>query len=413
MPSGAFERSSSSEWAISAAVDFAKQSGLALDIRYLGASARTCYCEIVDSDGRKAKGLGKGVGDQSTASAIFEALEHYFSYAHSAVVDTPIHELDLSGSDADLRDSSPDFQTICGHGVVPLARLRFSQVDVPGKVLWFPAFLADPDYRSLNAEEFAAIRRFFLMRYSTNSGIASGVCQSDAVLHGLLEVIERDAIGMELLRTVIKSDAHPVREVLRHSLPETLRSLVESIEAETQGAICFWDITTDLGVPAILGSLSIGGSAGSRYFGSGASLSLLNAVERAMLETVQSFHAHDFHNRRRPRSGMENISGMPAYTRCLLEAGFFGYRGGRTYVDFADLSSISEGLLQMDTTRQVSYIVERLAAGGFKSYWRPLIEGPINVTHVVVPRLERFHLVSYGVPVLPSARGRSALLAKS
>jgi ribosomal protein S12 methylthiotransferase accessory factor len=405
---GSFERVVHPEEAVFRARRIATRNGFTVSVRQCGTTVQTTRCELFRAGILVAAGLGKGIGAQSEASALFEAFEHHHWSNESLSDKCQLLPLDLGSIDLALRDSSPDYPTVCGTSSFPLTRICFEPFLASRPALMFPVFLTKPDFESPVSAERDGLRLFGLRRYSTNSGTAAGLSRSEALLHGLLEVIERDAIGIELLRTVIRRDAFPVREVLRSTIPNAIAALWDAIETETDGTLVAWNITTDIGVSTILAALSLRGGGGGRYFGSGASLSSEYALERASLEAVQSFHAHHFQSLPRPRSGTESLSGMPAYVKCFLEAGFFGYRGGAVSLPFHQVPTLpADNILNVDD--QLGKIVAVLDQRGMAAFWRSLAEDDLYVTQVVVPKLERFHLVSHGVPVAPATRGRAVM----
>jgi ribosomal protein S12 methylthiotransferase accessory factor len=406
---GAPERSISAHSAIELALQYAAMNGVSLNVQQLGLTLKTTRCDAIDASGRTASGLGKGIGTQSKASAIFEAFEHYYSLNEESTESAETVPLDLAGADAELLDGSPNFASICGQRRIPLGRISFASIDNSASILRFPAFLTNPYYRPTSQPEADALATFSLTRYTTNSGTSSGVTRDEALLHGALEVIERDSIGVELLRTIIRREPFAVREIAKHTLPPPLSDLCLTAEKETEGVLTLWDITTDIGVPTFLAALSRGEPLNERHFGSGASLYPSYALERAVLETVQSVHAREMRSLPRPRSGSQSLTGMPLFARCLLESGFFAYRGGAASVSYTDVSAPIGENITVDVSAQLSAVESLLQARGFKLYWRSIVPGPIHVTQVVVPKLERFHLVSHGTPVAPGGRGRAVL----
>ncbi len=272
--------------------------------------------------------------------------------------------------------------------------------------LRFPFFLTNPFWKSAYQNENDAIDRFALRRYSTNSGTASGVTRDEAVLHGLLETVERDAISIELLRTVVSKRPAPVRRVNVSHLSPVIGSIAEQVETDDIKVIGFWEFTTfDLKIPVgLVGCLDT--RTNRIAFGTGASLLADYAFERAFLEAIQTVHAYrTLPYQPEVRALPDNA---PPYLGCALDRGFFAYRGGETDVvplsfqDPAVLTAASPAL-------QVAMICDRLAELGMVAYSRVLIEDAVSVQQVIVPELERFHVVSSGVPVLPSARGRKFL----
>ena len=60
-----------------------------------------------------------------------------------------------------------------------------------------------------------------------------------------------------------------------------------------------------------------------------------------------------------------------------------------------------------DLDNQVEAVVERLRSKGHTPYFRTICRGRLTVVQVAIPSLERFHLVSLGIPVAPGGRGRT------
>ena len=403
------ERSKPTLHSIAVANRAVESFGLKSDLSEFGNHLKTTRCQLTDSSGIVAQGLGKGIGNQSRASGIFEALEHLLSEKDWASSRQDFLKLDLSSYDSELSNASPDFGLIVGNSNVLLARTPYHSLNDFDTVLRYPVFLGNPNYISALEEERAFLDDFGLMRYSTNSGIASGLETFDSILHGLLEIIERDSLGVEFIRTVFSKTPKPVRNIIPGSMPAHLRYLYKEIENETDGEVTLWECTSDLCVPAFLARLSVPGYSEGTYFGSGASLFPAYAVERALLETMQSFHAHSFNKMPLPIEGKKDLTRMPSYTRCFLDAGIFGFRGGEVLKSFSDVADPIKTMSIRRAENQVIFLSRVLESNGISSYWRFLHSETIKVTHVIAPKLERFHLLSHGIAVMPCARGRSFL----
>ena len=179
--------------------------------------------------------------------------------------------------------------------------------------------------------------------------------------------------------------------------------------AECMGQIVLWDITTDTNVPAILCALAIGNPVKFCFFGSGASLSASYAVERAILEAVQGYQIQNLYGSSFQHRMTRAVEKMSLYQRCNLDDGYFGYRWGKSVIDFSNIYSPIETLIQTEPKYQIQKIIEILQGLGINSYYRNLLSGEMYVVQVVAPRLERFYLVSHGIPVAPAARGRRVL----
>ena len=115
----------------------------------------------------------------------------------------------------------------------------------------------------------------------TSAGLAAGVIGTERALSGaLLEQIERDAVAAAF------SDPQRVRPFRR--LPDSIAELVTYVEAKDLKLLMF-DIASDLAVPTVL-CLAIDDTGRGPYLSAGASASfnLETAMEKAVLESVQS-----------------------------------------------------------------------------------------------------------------------------
>jgi oxazoline/thiazoline synthase len=108
-----------------------------------------------------------------------------------------------------------------------------------------------------------------------SAGCAAGATTEQAVLHGLLEVVERDALAL-WWRLGVNRDVVEV--------PESLRPIRESLEKRGR-TLTLFGLQTDLGIPVIA---AVSARDGRRiYVGSAAGVSEAEASEKAVLELLQ------------------------------------------------------------------------------------------------------------------------------
>jgi ribosomal protein S12 methylthiotransferase accessory factor len=401
------ERSFAFEKAFDEAFSFAKSRRLRINYHDVGSKIRTSSCILKDQHGRETIGRGKGLGQQSNLSAIYEAFEHYYYEFEDLTNLGVVKSLNLTGEHAHLVDSSPDFLLLGAENECFLNMIRFDEIN-GSDFIEFPAILVNPNYRPKYTAEDFTIKKFRLRRYSSNSGTASGLSESDAILHGILEIIERDAISVELLRTVIKYGGHPTREVVIKSLPIKLRGLHNDVVDETGGEINLWNITSDLNIPTFLCSLTTYDKK-FRFFGAGTSLWCSYAAERAILEAVQGYHIQTLMGVQFQAPLKDLSDNLSLYRRCQLDEGYFLPRSGNIMINFQSLEEQYGIQNTMDVDTQMLVILRALKDKGIRVYYRNIMRGDITVSQVLAPRLERFFLVSHGIPVAPSARGRTFL----
>ena len=386
----------------------ASSLGLSTSFTAFGNKLPIHRCDVTDAAGLKVHGKGKGLGNQSIASALFEAIEHYCYVINEpeALFSLKLGEHPLDG---EIVDGSPSFSPLSRRRAPPLTRVIFKQINAPVIEIAAPVFLFNPEFKSASASESEFLRISGLRRYATNSGTASGTTIEDAQLHAIMELVERDALSLELLATIFALKPRPVRSIDRSSLSDHLTELICLAERETGGKISIWYITSELKIPAILVRLTDPLDPEYGFFGSGASLYVDYAIERALMEAVQVFLicTKELSKPYLP-SSISHKRSSP-YFRCLLEYGRFDYCGGEQKMT---LSAINQNyLVRSDLTvkEQIEISINILEKSGVFVFTRTLLSHEIYVVQLYSPNLERFFLVSEGVFVAPGKRGLKLL----
>jgi YcaO-like protein with predicted kinase domain len=238
------------------------------------------WCAYVPNGRSVAIAQGKGLtDDDAKASAIMEALERVV--ANSPVVPT------LRASAEDLEAAGFSFDTLScliGHqeeDIRPDEQLDWARgkelLSAQEVYVQFEAALLDRTRRN----------RFWM----SSDGLASGNTQEEAILHGVLERIERDAYCLWQIDSE-EDRLNRCVDPLGINDP-VVDELVRKIEAA--GLVMrMFDVTSDIAVPcftAILGPAKRD-KENIRFVevtgGSGAHLSPVRAIIRAITEAVQS-----------------------------------------------------------------------------------------------------------------------------
>lgn len=392
------ERQVASAFAVNAAMAEIAKLGLLHKITTIGErnKIQTYKCVLFDQSEREVSvGNGKGLGEQSLASAVFEALEHFFVAfpPTEGIVEIELREL----LNHDLLSKEAVFQTMIRWN--PSTRL-FCRIYKPlhdGNEIYYPVFLSAPG-QCLPEVPLSAL--VSVTKYATNNGTATGMGKTEALIHAVSEIVERDSIACFLLQAFIARRPVPSKEIDPGSLPTELLNLMMRAKAIIRHKIQLLDITTELGIPAILAVSHVNGYP-VPFVGSGASLSKDYAIERALLETVQSFHLYNGTLRRDDETAMRSFSDLPRYqdclrldlTRCKLVPLAYD-----DMVPFNKPSNLEEHLIEL---------VNRIFLRGYRVFFNSVYssDSGIDCVHCIIPGLEKFHLVRSGNPVLPSDRG--------
>ncbi|TDO60866.1 ribosomal protein S12 methylthiotransferase accessory factor [Kribbella sp. VKM Ac-2571] len=370
------------------------------------------FLDVHDPDGNQVcTGAGKGVGMQCEASALFEALEH-FQLATATRYETDSLQLfpapDMVQQDAlALEHHLHRLARDCADS--QLACVRFGEIHGDAE-MWYPAVFANPVFSERPAAGDTQDKYWAYVKYASTTGSASGMELDDALLHGLLECIERDAISLALLS--LATDQAPTDQsspgvsiaiVDPRSLPEDLATLRRQI-AELDGTDpLLLRITTDLGVPTYF-ALS-GGHDRVGKFGGGSSLSSHYAAERALSELLQILYITEWKDLQPSRIERGEIfAPWPVLDRIYhLDLPF-----EKLPTVPLDAEHLDHDVAVGSSWEQLMQLTRILHGAGLTAYhreWTGSLQG-IAVTTVVVPGLERFMCpVMLGALAMPMARG--------
>lgn len=380
--------------------------GLSAAFFDLGGDPGAWQCRLTFPDGTTAPemfGGGKGHRPAARVGALYEALEHYLtgpkSYQSDSVVWRSAHELasELGTDEAvALLSENPD-------GRVPCRRYR-SLAD--GSEISAPLFLSAPwyvekTYQSTRQELGDFYDYQLISRYALNSGCAIGASETEAMLHGINEIIERDALSVFLVGSFFDSGA-PITVFDRTSLPGDLARMLSDAESLVGGEVHLFDITTNLGVPSVL-AYGPPDDRGVVRRGSGTSLSYGHAVYRAISELIQGVLAISRISDYRPPA-FDHMSSFPTLQRCAkLELASLSERF--RLVPFRDVDTPA------DPGEHLSQLLDKLTGHGYIPYMTSISEfsSGVSVVHMLIPGMERFMVVLLGHVVAPGARGMAIL----
>jgi ribosomal protein S12 methylthiotransferase accessory factor len=395
--------------------------GLKLQLITIGnESVSVIRCDVLDENGVVlSESAGKGGGKQTYASALFEAWEHHShrqgldelrhdrAYARTLAAGEVVTQPALA-RDAMLHRLAADF---------PRSRvgcLRFDRLpagadqfpaganQLPAGVgeVWYPAFVKCPWYQQLPIPGDDMEYRPYL-RYASNNGTAAGTTEAEALLHGLMEVIERDALSIAFLDWYMTSDAPP-RKQEPTSLTADLRELYDDVGRAVGEEPLIFNITTELGFPVFFTVPARPTYLGVK--GSGASMIPSYALERALSELVQvHVNTRDLGLDHALRGRLANLDKWPRLARCVV-------------MDPVDLAARAVPMPDRpqawwtspegDVTTQFNRALGVLARSGFTGYRFGWNDGTtsIPVLTVLVPGMEEFFLSQKGIPILPTGR---------
>jgi ribosomal protein S12 methylthiotransferase accessory factor len=339
---------------------------------------------------------GKGIDlDAARASGLMEALELY----HAERI---THPLKLA-SQNELRFTH-DLAAVEG-----LPRTTLSTYHADQSILWIKG------WELMSSTEkwlpFELVHTNFCLPLPTGSGsfvlssngLASGNHPVEAVVHGLCEVIERDAEALFRLLTLEEQEERRID--LRTIESPTCRELLKRY-ADAGVAVGVWDTTTDVGIATIRAVVADVDRNPFRQlppvFGSGCHPVREVALSRALTEAAQG--------RLTLIAGARDDNGYERYAESRNERIYreaskrLQYGGGRS---FAAVPSRENATLEED----LAGILAELGRAGLAQVLVVDLTKPefgIPVARVVVPGLETYHHIPGYVPGARALRTASA-----
>lgn len=316
---------------------------------------------------------GKGISRaDAVASGLMESIEAF----HAERIEGPL----LRGSHAELSTTrnlvEPELLPRLSGSIysphLPLLWIEGGDL-LGGRPTWVPLEVVTLDFSWPRSSEFGC----FTM---TSNGLASGNNRLEAVLQGLCEVIERDAVVSWTLLPA--SDAEATRIDVDSIDDDVSQSLIGRIRKAGVG-LTLWDVTSDIRVPVVQCCLVAGETGEIGFaepcFGMGCHPDRDVALRRAILEAIQTratFIAGS-------RDDIDASGYVPRFSRGERAGADATRNGARSFATLPHLEGRLDELLQS--------ILAELARRGCRSAMA------IDLTHddvgaavvrVVVPGLE-------------------------
>lgn len=404
------ERAFPLEIALSFLTSDLSQLGLTVVNKTVGQLVQSTKCTLLGDDAKAVDfGYGKGTGKSCLTGAAFEAAEHYFSQPQHIDAST-LEYLKAT----DFLENTPlkvtrALEALAGTSETLLPFRRYRGLTMPQEVL-YPLALACPKFIDALHDDPSSFKhdKFdykSLQRYSTNSGVAIGSTEEEAIIHGLLEAIERDTLSRFLVSKFIFPNQSKIRLVETSTLPEDIQQTFKDVSSEVGGKVILVEMQNDLGIPVFLSSLT-DSPFPIDVAGFGASLSRDHAALRSLYELVQCFHVTtEFHPESvqvRDNQVLKNLSRHSFHLRCAeMKLAEHCRKYGLENVAFDETPD-------HDCAGTVPEYLENLlcifAKCGVSAYSTKIVSLPsgITVTHSFIDGQDHFFCVTEGSLVFPN-----------
>jgi ribosomal protein S12 methylthiotransferase accessory factor len=371
-----------------------------------------CKCTITERVSGKLLAVGNGKGEPLAArvGSLFEATEHLFSsydYIDSNSVNYA-NTLDFCRNNS-LCDKLPlSMLKDAKNATMPF--LEYRAVNGP-EVCCYPLALSCPSYidtilenSDLRLHDSFDYRR--LEHYSSNSGIAIGMNAEEAIVHGLLENIERTSLSSLLTNTFVLNKVKHLRVIDSTTLPTSIGSVFDRTEKELGGNVSIFEMPNKFGIPAYCSWMEqyefrVG------IAGHGCSLSLENAILRSLYELAQYFllskHIFGLHwLKALDTDTLSQLEGLLVHQDCArFDLGSKCEELGYELVNYKDLAGTP---FSEHPKEYLSQLTDIIYGNGEVPYASEIksIGNSIKITHAFVSGEDRFFTVRLGKSAFPA-----------
>lgn len=242
--------------------------------------------------------------------------------------------------------------------------------------------------------------------YSSNNGIAIGMDEHEAILHSLNELIERNSLSEHYIDIFMKCNKR-IMKIKKDTLTKRLKEILYSVEDEINDELEILKIENKFNLYVYL-VYTKNKSTRKFYKGSGCSLLSEYALERAILECLQSYHLLDINEQQRL------LYKEKIYIDYKLNKYLDIFRLNYNDDMYENINFENNILNNYSVKEMVDIIIDRLYNNGYSVFFSKLFEkNDIICIKCIIPNFEYFHLVAEGIGVLPNIYNYNKIIEDS
>lgn len=368
-----------------------KKLKLRYELKKLGLPPyQTTACYLFCDQNKVSEGGGKGIGKQSELSAKFEALENFTGQV--SFVSSPYESFSLSQIQTLQMPilSSKIFPDLSNYADSKIPWISYSKIGSEDTA-FLPAVCAHPFYyRNPYLGDHFDYTQLYLS--GTTNGFATGCTKTEALIHAILEVVERHSISLVLIDDFVNCKVP--NNVDLKTLPINLQTIANHITHSTGYDLLVYQMPNEMDIP-VYGVLLNHPNLAVPIKGSGASLSASYALERALLEALECYH-WDPHSSEHEKA-LEKLKEWPDLQKCVK----YNFSKG-PQVPFVNSQSIN-----FSPEKYLDKIISKLNAQNFSLYVHEAYSSEnLTTVHVVIPQAEEFFAITMGIVVPIKEKGR-------
>ncbi|MCX2898184.1 YcaO-like family protein [Pseudomonas mandelii] len=332
---------------------------------------------------------GSGKGPDALVGALAESIEH-FSTFHLPTDDRVWQRSDIIATQKAATHDGLLTNLPLTDELIECVKLTTLDNN---ETIFIPSILLSPQTANNTPSKNSSATKF-LNRYSSNSGIAYGCTEAEALLHGTLEIIERHILSLFFMAVCAIGPKirlyKPSKALLRKSLQnnESALELADKLQIIIIKDLMsvYFSVAFPKNGPGDLHLSPIG---------SGCSLDICTAIQRAVTEQLQSDLLYDTTEEASDRKTLEILSGS---------------KNLKHLIDFSPIKNLKLPTINEDLPSAKSTVPEQIYAlsktllnTNKKIFRRTVARFSKNsiVSQTYIPGLERFNIIRNGLLVAP------------
>ncbi|WP_259695985.1 YcaO-like family protein [Pseudomonas brassicacearum] len=362
--------------------------GLSAVTRYTTPSKLVATAELFDGNDNLVES-GAGKGPDSLIGALAESIEHFSTFQPLADPPTRYRSDEIATQKAVTEDG---IFTSLPHTEKLIECFRLTSLSNNEELFAPCALLCPGTTQTIQEETNTALH--FLSRYSSNSGIAFGCTENEALLHGIHEAIERHILSLFYMTVCGLGPAMELYTPSTALLETALRGHPSALASASRLRVII--IKDVLSVYFAVAFPKAGpGVHHLSPIGSGCSLEIQTAIQRAVTEQFQSEDLYDVIEESLDREAYDLLS-KSKHLKHLI--------------DFTPITRATLPMIDTPThsdsatvSAQLEILQKNLSNTGMKIFRRTVARFSSNsiVTQIYIPGLERFNIIRNGRLVAP------------
>ncbi len=362
-------------------------------------SMTSYLCQLIDTNTQELieRGFGKGNPIEAQLGAKFEALEHFTSIVSRFDIEHYYCSLeDLQNQKQQVIESKIPRQILkeAKYQQQKLVWLRYSNYCDQQISAFVPATSVDPFYllnNKLSTDKFP-YKEIYMQ--NNNNGVAIGTNRTEAFIHAISEVIERDALSFFLVDNFILPKSNKLQLIDLKTISNRNQEILKRLENELQLKAKLFYMPNDFNVPSFCAVIQ------APYFiapiqGFGTSLNAEYALYHAINECIEILNFYETITIHESRGALQNFAQIPSLLNCVnFDVEQIIDNKQFVTLDFNTIHTYNNLNLEI----HLQELINRVLKGDFSLYYKVLYQSEnVCTIHAIIPQAENLFNILKGV----------------